>query len=509
MNTLFVSIDSLRRDFLSAYGESPAIDVATPNFDRFAERAAVFDSHYAGSLPCMPARREWLTGTQEFLWRPWGPIEPFDNTLPELARQNGILSQLITDHYHYFQHGSNGYYEDFNGFDFVRGHEYDAWQTSPMQPDDRLLDQTVNRSTDSPEMLQFLNRTQYARNVSDVDELAKEEFFAPQIFSKTSEWLQANQDWAEWFCYVDSFDVHEPFHVPEPYASLYTDEDPRDPDLPNWPYYGQLDEGQSELSDREAEFVRSQFAGKVTMVDEWFGQVLDTLDHQDAWEDTVVIITSDHGFMLGEHNWMGKNAPPVYNILAHTPLMIWHPKSPHRRESVSALTSAVDLYATVLDIFGIEEIDHRHSQSMLPLLCGETDNHRDWALYGYWGSAVNVTDGQHTYHRPCQDNAEVYCYSTTMMNPNSWFTPTTPELDAEANEFLPYTDSPVWRYPGKQYRQLSEPLLFDVTEDWYQHENLNKTDDETAQQMQNLLISALDQLKSPEYQYKRLGFVAD
>ena len=120
MNVLLVSIDSLRRDFLGAYDEAVDMDVRTPNLDRFAERAAVFDTHYAGSLPCMPARREWLTGTQEFLWRPWGPIEPFDDTLPELARQNGILTQLLTDHFHYIQHGSSGFYEDFNGFEFVR-----------------------------------------------------------------------------------------------------------------------------------------------------------------------------------------------------------------------------------------------------------------------------------------------------------------------------------------------------------------------------------------------------
>lgn len=57
MNILLVSIDSLRRDFLTTYRETPAVvdyDVDTTNLDRFADRAAVFDTHYAGSLPCMP-----------------------------------------------------------------------------------------------------------------------------------------------------------------------------------------------------------------------------------------------------------------------------------------------------------------------------------------------------------------------------------------------------------------------------------------------------------------------
>ena len=80
-NVLFITIDSLRRDFLGAYEERPRIldyEVTTDNLDRFADRATVFDTHYAGSLPCMPQRREFLCGIKEFPWRPWGPVEPFD-----------------------------------------------------------------------------------------------------------------------------------------------------------------------------------------------------------------------------------------------------------------------------------------------------------------------------------------------------------------------------------------------------------------------------------------------
>jgi len=275
VNVLFVSVDSLRRDFLTTYAEQPAVvdyDVDTDNLDRFAERATVFDTHYAGSLPCMPARREWLTGTKEFLWRPWGPTEPFDAHIAEVARDRGILTKLITDHFHYFQHGSHGYYEDFNGFDFVRGNEYDAWKTAPLDPGRKRTDRFLDRRTDPPESVQYLNRTAYARNSFDFDSEA--DYFTSKVFSRAVDWLDANQEWDQWFCYIDNFDVHEPFDVPEPYASMYTDEDPYDPELPLWPYYGPVDEGQSELTDRELRFVRSQFAGNVTMVDRWLGELL-------------------------------------------------------------------------------------------------------------------------------------------------------------------------------------------------------------------------------------------
>lgn len=79
MKTIFILMDSLNRHYLSVYGASK---VKTPNLDRLAERGIVFEQHYAGSLPCMPARRELFTGRLNFLEAPWGPIEPWDCCLP-------------------------------------------------------------------------------------------------------------------------------------------------------------------------------------------------------------------------------------------------------------------------------------------------------------------------------------------------------------------------------------------------------------------------------------------
>lgn len=506
MNVLFISIDSLRRDFLGAYCEKPSVvdyDVETKNLDRFAEKAAVFDTHYAGSLPCMPARREWQTGIQEFLWRPWGPIEPFDTTLPRTLRENGTLTKLITDHYHYFQHGSHGYYEDYNGFSFVRGHEIDAWRTAPREPDERLRGQLAGAANEHPDSLRFINRNQYARNADSFESM--DDFFAPRVFSKVTKWLERNRDWESWYLNVDSFDVHEPFHCPEPYASMYTDEDPRDEELPVWPHYGRIDEGQSELTDRELNFVQSQFAGKVTMVDRQFGDVLDVLDEHDLWDETMVVVTSDHGFFLGDHGWVGKNDSPVYDILARTPLMVWHPESPRTGDRISALTSAVDLYATVLDALDVEIPAQTHSQSLYPLLMGEAECHREWAVYGYWGSSINVTDGRHTYFHPCDGDAPTDCYSTTMMNPRSWFTPITPKREADVGEFLPYADCPVWRYAGKSFEQHHRPLLYDVRDDPRQRTNLAGKSADVEAEMRTLLREAMSELGAPETQFERLG----
>ena len=83
MRAVFVLFDSLNRLALGCYGGAA---IATPNFDRFAQRAVTFDNHYVGSLPCMPARRELHTGRYNFLHRSWGPLEPFDDSMPQILK---------------------------------------------------------------------------------------------------------------------------------------------------------------------------------------------------------------------------------------------------------------------------------------------------------------------------------------------------------------------------------------------------------------------------------------
>jgi arylsulfatase A-like enzyme len=96
VNVVLVLIDSLNRSALSAYGPTR---VATPNLDAFARRGWRFDNHFVGSLPCMPARREIFAGIREVLWRPWGPLEPFDARLPRLLEERGYATAIVTDHY--------------------------------------------------------------------------------------------------------------------------------------------------------------------------------------------------------------------------------------------------------------------------------------------------------------------------------------------------------------------------------------------------------------------------
>lgn len=99
--------DSLDRSFLSPYG---CDRTHTPIFERLSERATRFDNFYVGSMPCMPARRELHTGHYTFLHRGWDPLEPFDDSIPELLKKSGVYTHLFTDHYHYWQDGGATYH---------------------------------------------------------------------------------------------------------------------------------------------------------------------------------------------------------------------------------------------------------------------------------------------------------------------------------------------------------------------------------------------------------------
>ncbi|MEK9961264.1 MAG: sulfatase-like hydrolase/transferase, partial [Rhodobiaceae bacterium] len=113
MKTLFLLFDSLNRSALGAWGGT----IPTPNFDRLAARSTVFDSHYAGSLPCMPARRDMQTGRLNFLHRSWGPLEPFDDSFAAQLKTGGTYCHLVSDHYHYFEDGGATYHTRYASWD--------------------------------------------------------------------------------------------------------------------------------------------------------------------------------------------------------------------------------------------------------------------------------------------------------------------------------------------------------------------------------------------------------
>ena len=395
-NAIVILLDSLNRHMLGGYGGN---EFDTPNLDAFARRSLLFEKHYAGSLPCIPARHDLLCGSLDFLWKPWGSIELWEQSLTAHLRGAGITTQLVTDHPHLFETGGENYHTDFNGWQYERGHESDPWKT---RPDDSWIGAPMF----GRQFMPYDNSRGYFREEQD--------FPGPKTMSATAAWLDENTGHHDrFFLFVDEFDPHEPFDTPEPYASMY-DDSWEGPHL-IWPPYirGALEQGI--LTERQTHQLRSCYGGKLTMIDAWFGKVMDAIERNDLWKDTAVIVCTDHGHYLGEKDIWGKPGVPAYEPLGHIPLMIsWPGVDPG---ALTALTTTSDIFATLVDLFGVD-IKHRtHGSSLLPLIRGEAESIRDYVLCGVWGREVHLIDERYKYARAPEDgNAPLSMWS------NRWST---------------------------------------------------------------------------------------
>ena len=445
MNTIVILIDSLNFHCLEPYG---ATHVHTPNLQRFARRAHVFDNHFIGSAPCMPARRELFTGRQEFLWRGWGFIEPWDRHLAVDAARAGAVTQMITDHYHYWEGGAHGYFEPFQGVEFIRGHENDMWRTDPL-PDTPEWVKGITRGRPGPMRgyrswgeAFYANARQW-RQESD--------FPCAQVMGRSADWLQRNQSHEKFMLWVEAFDPHEPHYLPEPYRSMYVSGKPA-PDFDCWPPY-QDDQAAREFisraSDDELAWIRAQYYGKVTMVDRWLGEVLDRMDALDLWKNTAVIITTDHGHDLcynrldGPTIW-GKSYPHPESH-ARIPLMVWHPDYPGDGQRVGALTCAVDVPGSWRDGGAPESRPlwnpwrWRHHIDERMDLCQGRARREAHGLVQHRGHACIAGDDRRSLYPRRSDSAMAH----PVHNPQQ--------------PGLPLETSAIYPHPGKRHRAIPDP----------------------------------------------------
>ena len=221
MKAILLLFDSLNRHCLEPYG---CDWTHTPNFRRLAERSVRFDRCYAGSLPCMPARRELHTGRYNFLHRSWGPVEPYDDSMPELLKKNGVYTHLISDHQHYWEDGGATYHTRYSSWECVRGQEGDPWKA-------QVADVDIPPHLGQAGRQDEINRQYFG---------SAEQQPLGQVFSLAREFLDRNHDADHWLLQIEPFDPHEPFFSQPEFQQLYPDDygGPRF----DWPPYDHVSE---------------------------------------------------------------------------------------------------------------------------------------------------------------------------------------------------------------------------------------------------------------------------
>lgn len=350
MNVILILADSLRADHLGCYGNRW---IHTPAFDALAAESVRFSRACPKALPTIPARRAIHTGMRTFPFDNWVPekgasahrygwqrIPDEQVTLAEILSHAGYHTAFITDCYHYFKPTMN-FHRGFAQWEWIRGQERDPFRSIYQGDQDRAqavapVPAAANRQS---MLLQYLANAATRR--------IEEDWQAPQVFRAAMRWMTENQAVSPFFLLIDSFDPHEPWDPPPHYVDLY------DPDYHGrtviTPRYGPSDY----LSDAELRHMRALYAGEVTMVDHWLGQFLDWARALHMLDETLVIVTSDHGHQLGEHGLTGKVSSGLYAELTDVPLLVRHPDRARAGQVCAAFAQNHDLAPTILGLLGI------------------------------------------------------------------------------------------------------------------------------------------------------------
>jgi len=355
MNIICVVTDTLRADHLPSYGSQRVI---APYLTQFAGEALVFDDCHAASFPTVPTRADIATGRFTFTYLTWGPLPPDEITLAGLMTKAGYTTMGIGDNPFLIRNGY-GYDRGFDDFIWIRGQRE-------------------------------------ASGRPDVTSLWKEEDdrFAPQTFKAAMDWLERHHE-EKFFLYIDAWDPPEPWVPPAHYVKPYL------PDYQGeqvYPAYWDWEE--AGYSERDLEIAKATYMGEITMVDRWFGLLIDRLKTLGVYEDTAIFFVSDHGFYFGEFGIFGKSRfrwpdntipvmeamarfkqgaisyrTPKHNEISHVPLFAKIPGYEHQR--ISGLVSIPDIMPTMLELAGIDAPARVQAGSLLPLARGEVDRLHD------------------------------------------------------------------------------------------------------------------------------------
>ena len=404
MNVIVVVCNGLHLGFLGAYGNSW---IETPYLDRLAAEGVVFDHHYPENLTTIPTRRSWWTGRYGFPSpeQGWTALLPEEPILPDLLFTQGVRSALISD-VPFLREAGNGFGHGWDEVVWVRGSGYDPYipASDRRVKKIRLADEPGLRlpPEDDPDYALWKGRwEQFLRNRAVLGTDQEENTGVARTVRAAVDWLDRRKDDPEPFLlWLDIFSPHGPWDPPQPYRDQYAaeapdefeagdegdlvEEDAEEVDLEEVPVLIDVPAGAvgDVLDEVELLRLRRTYAGTVTLVDRWLGELFETLRRLGRMEDTLVVFTSDQGEPLGEHGYVRRLRPWLYEELIHTPLIVRMPGGKHGGKRHQALVQTVDLLPTVLSALGLPPLDSAHGHDLLALIRGERTKVRDFACMG-------------------------------------------------------------------------------------------------------------------------------
>lgn len=330
-NILVVIIDTLRADHLSSYGYGRN---TSPTIDHLAEQGVLFENAISTSSWTKPAHASFLTGRYTYEHGADG-TQRLDEQFPTIAEV------LLQQGYRTGAFSANvGYFNRDQGF----GRGFLHFEDSYWNPLDAVVSTFYGRFVEYY-FLYKLDLIQY--------KLSRKR--ASKVNQEFIHWASKNQS-IPFLAFINYFDVHAPYIPPQPYRGMYSDTlEPGGAISTDWGgdvYVAQTPEQvQGEVD---------AYDGAINYIDDHIAKILSSLEASRQLENTVVIITSDHGESFGEHG-LFEHGNSLYLDVIQVPLIIWYPTHVAQNIHIAQPVSITSLPATLLDLAGI------HNQETFPV----------------------------------------------------------------------------------------------------------------------------------------------
>ena len=381
-NVVLVIMDSLRKDHVGAYGNDW---IETPNLDALARESLRFSRAYPESAPTICARRAIHTGLRTWPFEDWQrykginvglqgwqPVPNDQTTLAETLQKAGYETMFVTDNLQQYDASMN-FQRGFDAYDFIRGQTTDTYRPLWTAPPEKVRQALIEEAALGTGGIRYFQ--QYFANTAN--RRSEEDWFAPQVFTLASEYLESTRSDRPFFLTVDCYDPHAPWDPPERYANMYGEAyDGPEPFAP-------IDGGSEYLTERQLGRMGALYSGEVTMTDRWLGRFLDKMEELNLFENTLLIAISDHGIAFGEHGIVGKMPSSLWPEVTDIVFFVRHPEGKGAGKTSDYYASTHDVAPTILGFLGVDPQQELDGQDLTVLLEDEEPAARPHFTLGY------------------------------------------------------------------------------------------------------------------------------
>lgn len=396
-NVLLVILDSVRSDFVAAYG-SPR--VRTPSIDALAAQGVRFTRFFPEAMPTVPARRTIMTGRRTFPFRGWkrapdlgrgpgaAPIDDLRQVFTTQLSRAGYWTASASDNpFLGFTKSFRPLRLSFDRYVSVEGHsgfrndpstvtdaQLERWLPDGLRDDDRYVEG----------MRKYLANTGYGKDATESN--------AARVFGEGTKLLEEAAEHQPFALVVDSFDPHEPWSPPPELIRQYADPSYRGPN----PGTARYTRAETYLEPDELRQMNAVYGASLTNADRWLGEFMARFHDLGLQENTALVFLSDHGILLGERGWTGKIAQELHPELIQVPCVMVDPAGRGAGSTSSYFASTHDVAPTLLSMAGVRPPAYMDGEDLSPLFDGEQPPERPYAYGGYFNH-MYVRNGGWSY----------------------------------------------------------------------------------------------------------------